>query len=162
MSEKTLDDWGSHQRTLIRAALRTPGDILEMGMGWYSTPLLQEIAAARGDRLFCYESDAAWLANVSRIIHKDVVSVKLVEWASFEIDPTWDLGLAFVDEYGPCSDRWPYMEALSKVAKTVVVHDAHSPPFDLLRALFKHVQVIKVPGPPTVIASNLPGVVFDD
>ena len=39
----THSGWGSHVRLLTAAALSTTGDILELGTGFFSTPLLHQI-----------------------------------------------------------------------------------------------------------------------
>ena len=39
----THSGWGSHVRLLTAAALSTRGDILELGTGFFSTPLLHMI-----------------------------------------------------------------------------------------------------------------------
>ena len=154
---KGPDEWSSHQRTLIRAAVRTPGDIVEMGMGHYSSPLLSEIAAARGDRLDCYETNEAWMRALVPMLHTSTVYAHVGAYTHHLVGP--NVGLVFLDGYGPSRDRWPLIAPLVKHIKTVVVHDAHRPPLKEIRSLFKYVDVVRTPYPPTLIASHLPGVV---
>jgi hypothetical protein len=39
----TQNQWGSHVELLAAAAVSTTGDILELGTGFFSTPLLHQI-----------------------------------------------------------------------------------------------------------------------
>ena len=46
--------WGSHVRLLTAAALASQGDILELGTGFFSTPLLHQIVKDQVDfGLYC-------------------------------------------------------------------------------------------------------------
>ena len=44
--------WGSHVRLLAAAALATEGDILELGTGLFSTPLIHQIVAEQVELSF--------------------------------------------------------------------------------------------------------------
>ena len=61
--------FGSHVRVLAAAAVATTGDVLELGTGFYSTPLLHTIAqAAGGTRMIVStDTDAGWLLLFSHL-----------------------------------------------------------------------------------------------
>ena len=46
----TGSGWGSHIPLLSAAALSTRGDIMEMGTGFFSTPLLHDIVQERVEK----------------------------------------------------------------------------------------------------------------
>ena len=53
--------YGSNSIPLTAAALLTDGDLLELGMGLFSTPLLHEIAADSDRNLVSIDTDPNWL-----------------------------------------------------------------------------------------------------
>ena len=55
--------WGSHIRLLSSAALATNGDILEMGTGYFSTPMLHDIVSSSLSprMLVSSDTDLGWL-----------------------------------------------------------------------------------------------------
>ena len=53
-------EFGSHIRLLWAAAKASQGDVLEMGTGSFSTPMLHNITSA-GRRLVSAETDSGWL-----------------------------------------------------------------------------------------------------
>jgi hypothetical protein len=58
------EEWGSHQPLLIHLVNTiTDGDIIEIGMGNASTPLLHLLCEKLGRKLFSYEFDDNWIAK---------------------------------------------------------------------------------------------------
>ena len=53
-------EYGTHTRLLWAAAKATQGDILEMGTGAFSTPMLHNLT---GRSLVSAETDSAWLSK---------------------------------------------------------------------------------------------------
>jgi len=71
----THSGWGSHVRLLTAAALATRGDILELGTGFFSTPLLHQIVKEEvGERMvISTDTDSNWLPlfrNLSAPFHQ--------------------------------------------------------------------------------------------
>ena len=56
-------EFGTHARLLWAAAKATQGDILEMGTGAFSTPMLHNLTGSVGRRLVSAETDSAWLSK---------------------------------------------------------------------------------------------------
>ena len=105
--------------------LKTKGPILELGCGDYSTPILQMLADAMGERQFLVQaSNEEW---ASRFM--DEVDLQLVDWKAWEPpkssqeDGRW--GLVFLDSEEAVRDRIKRLPALSKVCDVVVMHDAN-------------------------------------
>lgn len=92
-----MDNYGTHQRLLLRAALRTTGPMLELGTGWYSTPLLHEVAMIQERTLFSHDNDRAWLAPMANIFRSDRHFFETLNRATW-MYRQW--GLVFVD-HGP-------------------------------------------------------------
>ena len=53
--------YGTHLPCLIKAMEKTTGDVLEMGMGIFSTPYLHYQCILTNRRLTSYENDKSWL-----------------------------------------------------------------------------------------------------
>lgn len=71
----THSGWGSHVRLLTAAALSTTGDILELGTGFFSTPLLHQIVKEEGGRrmIVSSDTDSNWLPlfrNLTTTFHQ--------------------------------------------------------------------------------------------
>ena len=56
-------EFGTHARLLWAAAKATQGDILEMGTGAFSTPMLHNLTGSVGRGLVSAETDSAWLSK---------------------------------------------------------------------------------------------------
>ena len=56
-------EFGTHARLLWAAAKATQGDILEMGTGAFSTPMLHNLTASADRGLVSAETDSAWLSK---------------------------------------------------------------------------------------------------
>jgi len=74
--------FGSHIKVLSAAALYTSGDVLEMGTGFFSTPMLHDIVSLKGGRLVVStDTDLLWLSlftNLSSPTHQ-LVGVPVYE-----------------------------------------------------------------------------------
>lgn len=121
--EGEMDLVASHQRILVGAVLRTPGDILELGVGWYSTPILHELATILDRDLFTADNNPHWLAQFKCLEcsrHK-LVDVgwwgDLYAWARCI---SW--GVVFVDHAQPIEREYA-IRALKGNAAVFVLHD---------------------------------------
>ena len=56
-------EFGTHARLLWAAGKATQGDILEMGTGAFSTPMLHNLTRSAGRGLVSAETDSAWLSK---------------------------------------------------------------------------------------------------
>lgn len=60
ITREHYDPYGSHLPALVTCVMATTGPVLELGMGYFSTPILHEICKAQGRRLVSTESDAGF------------------------------------------------------------------------------------------------------
>ena len=116
--------YGSHIHPLLVAALNTKGNIIEMGAGNFSTPLLHGLSEYYNRRLYTYESDGEWLkrfANFSSPLH----SISFVRnWD--DVKPQG--GLVLID-HAPAERRMVDIIRFKDIAEVLVVHDTNKAKF---------------------------------
>jgi hypothetical protein len=174
-----MDLVATHQRLLIGAALRTTGPILELGCGWYSTPLLHEIAKIQQRYLVTLDDNDHWLQQFAardwsdkygfkdryhQLIHVPYWEDAKLEPGDYDIvSPGW--GLVFVD-HGPPIERLyvarrmfnpttPFREF--KEPTVFVFHDteeSHPYGYDRLLKRFKYQWTDTCQKAHTTVASN--------
>lgn len=116
-----IDLVATHQRSLIAAAMRTKGPMLELGCGWYSTVLLHELARAQERKLYTYDNNADWLNEYMRLNcqwHK----LSLVGWWGDMPLEEPRYGLCFVDQSQP-AEREYAIRRLMDLVDVFVCHD---------------------------------------
>lgn len=165
-----MDNYATHQRFLLKAALRTSGAVLELGCGWYSTPILHEICIAYGRPLVSHDNDPVWLNAISPNYKHPLHSfgkLDRVAWA--EDDRHW--GLVFVDHGPPpelprnsrgllnALDRAQAVLDLMDRTDVFVLHDTEEPvrweyDWDKVLPLFKYQVTDKGHPVQTTILSN--------
>lgn len=115
--------YGSNSIPLTVAALFTAGDILELGMGLFSTPLLHNICADQNRTLTSVDTNLDWLekfiiynsTNTHRIYHLGTYEIN-----KFGLDKQW--GLVLVDHIDAGSRSLNVIK-FSEIAQIVIVHD---------------------------------------
>jgi len=121
--------WGTHMEALTWALPQTVGPIVEMGGGWFSTPILHGYAAATGRELWTVDDPVVYPGSPSHWIDEYEAVRRAYErpWHHFQIGkyemPT-DVkgGLVLVDQ--TAWYRIPAaMEAKKAGAGIIVVHD---------------------------------------
>jgi len=115
----------SHIPILAKMVMETTGDVLEVGAGLFSTPLLNQLLEGSGRRLITIESEKEWidflrpLANEYHTILKsdnnDLTGI--LDWCSRK---TW--GLVFIDNH-PDHLRHTFLQAVKSSAEFIVCHD---------------------------------------
>ena len=96
--------YGSHVLPLFAAAYVTTGPILEMGSGFFSTPMLSKLAQKKGRFHLTADTDSEWLSKFKQYESKDHPLVvvpngggdKGIEWENIGRDKNWSL--VFVDQ----------------------------------------------------------------
>ena len=149
-----MDMVATHQRLLVGAAMRTQGAILELGVGWYSTPLLHEIATTQERELFTYDNNEHWLAQF-KVLENHFHKLKLLGWWG-ELPIVGNYGLVFVDHGQPCR-REDETRRLIDHAAVFVFHDTeeeHAYGYNRILPMFKHQFTDKCQKVWTTVASN--------
>lgn len=152
-----LDLVASHQRVLIGAALKVPGRMLELGVGWYSTPLLHEIAEMFHRPLLTADNIDYWLAQFlpleSEFHHFDLVGWWGEAYQRFKLHH-WSL--CFVD-HGQPIEREYAIRALFDRVDVFVMHDTeelHAYGYKRTLPMFKYQWTDKTHKLYTTVASN--------
>lgn len=135
-----MDLVASHQRSLLAAMMRTQGPILELGVGWYSTTLIHEVAQAQKRLALTLDNNAHWLAQF-KALESDLHYLELVEWWGDVLKHTdrisrhW--GVCFVDNGQP-AEREYLARSLRTMVDVFVFHDTeegHAYGYDRLLGL---------------------------
>lgn len=174
-----MDLVATHQRCLIGAALRTSGPILELGCGWYSTPLLHEIAVVQQRYLVTLDNNDHWLQQFAARGWPDHYGfkdryhqLKYVEWwEDAKLTPKdYDLtsvkwGLVFVDQ-GPPIERYYVTKRIAPRRSDMVgvsepdvfvfhdTEDRHPYGYDRILDKFRYVYHDKCQKAITTVCSN--------
>jgi len=104
----------------ILMAIR-PRDIIEVGAGLYSTPMLRTYVNLRGGEHFILETNPKYQSLVSRLCRCDI---DLFDGTSLPPEALCPWGLAFID-HSPAYVRAPVAVALQKWARIIVLHDSN-------------------------------------
>jgi hypothetical protein len=117
-----IDIYATHQQVLIQEALKCNQDIMETGCGYYSTPLLVEIAKSKGIKLIGFVQDINWARRFDYLIgsHYQQIQIDFTQ----EIPLTQRFGMCFLDHEQFVRDRIKHLNNILEHTDTVVVHDA--------------------------------------
>lgn len=148
-----IDIYATHQQILVREALNCNQDIMETGCGYYSTPLLVEIAKAKGIKLIGFVQDINWARRFDYLIgsHYQQIQIDFTK----EIPLTQRFGMCFLDHEQFVRDRIKHLDNILKHTDTVVVHDADKvQSFNFLHKPYK-IEMYKDLTPNTAVIRNV-------
>jgi len=116
--------YGTHLPCLIKAMEKTTGDVLELGMGVFSTPYLHYQCILSNRHLVSYENCQPWtdffLKYRYPCANHEIIVVE--KYADAKIDKPWDVVL--IDQT-PDSSRAEEVKRLANLAKYIVIHDSN-------------------------------------
>lgn len=148
--------WGSHMAVLSKIISITDGPVLELGGGFYSTPLLHWLCLPSKRELITYDNLPNYFNAIERYnsdFHKVIFTD---DWDKINIERYWDV--VFVDHW-PAERRKEEIKRVANLAKYVVVHDTensqnHHYHYDEIYPLFKYNFKYRGAKPHTSILSN--------
>jgi hypothetical protein len=122
------NDWGSGLVPLLVASLVTQGDILELGMGFFSTALLNKVSTRFNRTVLSVDTNSQWMQKLAQFesgLHKFMHANSTAELHSFgTMDvPGVQWGLVLVD-HGLANERYIDVMNFAKKAQLVLAHDA--------------------------------------
>lgn len=120
--KQLIDDYATHQQILIREALKSHLDIMETGCGYYSTPVLVEIAKFRGVKLISFVQEINWARRFDYLIGDHYQQIQ-IDFAN-KIPLTQMFGMCFLDHEQLVKDRIKHLNHILEHTDTVVIHDA--------------------------------------
>ena len=155
-----MDLVATHQRLLIAAVMRTAGPILELGVGWYSTPLLHEVGRATGRKVVTIDNNMDWLAQFQGLAC-DTHDVRLIGWWGDLMPMLKDygrFGVVFVDQGQPADREYTVRDLLANDrADVFVMHDTEEGPaygYNRTLPMFRHQWTDKCQKAWATVASN--------
>ena len=125
MAQKTMTfsiRYGSHLPALMRAVEVTRGDVLELGAGLFSTPVLHWMCARAKRRLVSMDNDPRFFDWAGGFRSKYHELVLVDDWAEADIEHTWDVVLV---DHSPSERRIEEIKRLRNLAAILVVHDTN-------------------------------------
>lgn len=153
--EGAMDLVATHLRSLVTAALRTRGTILELGVGWYSTPVLNAIAEATRRRIVTLDNNEDWLKQFYPL-RSEYHKIELVGfWGDAPLERE-SYGLVFVDNGQPAEREYLSYRLLDRT-DVFVFHDTEEGPaygYNRVLPKFRYVYTDKAQKAFTSIASN--------
>lgn len=152
---------GSHLPILARICQISKGNVLELGVGYNSTPLLHWMCADlkyNHSYLFSYETDKKWLELFSEYDTNNHVIDHVENWDEIMLEEMkW--GLAFID-CRPAKERRNLALRLKDCTDYIILHDSE-PEIDRFyrySSIYKHFKYrydyTSVGKPFTVVLSN--------
>jgi len=118
---------GSHVPILAAAVARTEGPVIELGTGWWSTPLLHWMCQWKR-ALVSYETDREWLEVMSQFKSEMHLMRHVTDWEEAEFYGNY--GVAFIDCSMDASQRPHHRPRLAKRLKGrahfIVCHDTEA------------------------------------
>ena len=148
--------YGSHLVPLLLAVMRTTGDVLELGLGVSSTPVLHALCQIQGRRLVTIENNREWFSIGERYASDFHQVLYVPEWADAPIERPWSVALV---DHSPDERRRIELERLAPHADILIAHDANKRywkqyGYDRVFPTFAHRVIYDRDDPATAILSN--------
>ena len=161
MGMKMHPKYCSYIPALLTALGKIDGDVLELGSGLYSTPLLHWVCLEQDRLLVTYENDQRYYDLAKLCDDKSIKNPKheihfVEDWDLIDIEKPW--GVVLVD-HGPGLRRREEIKRLASYAQCLVIHDSngrreHMYHYSEIYHLFKYKRVFSNGMPHSVVLSN--------
>ncbi len=122
-------NYGTHLAPLIQAVRKTDGEILELGVGIFSTPYLHYLSHVSKRHLTSYDNDAGWARQFATSVFSAYLYkgpyhkiIPVESWDDAKIEKPWDVALV---DHSPSERRIVEIERLAKWAKYIIIHDSN-------------------------------------
>lgn len=150
--------YSTHIPVVLEAMKRTTGDVLELGPGVFSTPLLHWLCDRQKRHLLTVEHDPKWFRFCSKYYRTKYHKHQLVSnYDEAEIDKEWDVALI---DHSPSGRRIVEIRRLANLAKYIIIHDSeewkdYEYHYSRVYPLFKYRYNFKEADHETTVVSNL-------
>jgi len=150
MSKPFSGSYATHLGPLIACINKTDGDVLELGMGLFSTPYLHYACTIGKRSLLSLDNDKEWVrkfasSDFSHFLYENQYHhLQYIEnWDETPIDKEWDVVL--VDQT-PDSARKESVKRLANLVQYIIIHDTNERHeknyyYSEIYPLFKHKRV---------------------
>ena len=146
-----IKDCSSHMAVLAKYVLATDGTVLELGSGFFSTPLLHWLCVDMNRSLITYESNEEWFNQAKRFQNRLHI-IRLTDW---NLDIKGHYSVAFIDQ--STRNRVPTALYLKDKVDYVIIHDSdseHPYHYERLWPHFKYRYDYPKAKPMTTVLSN--------
>lgn len=113
--------YGNHIPVLVKVLPKTSGNVLEMGTGLYSTPLLHWMCVPNNRYLVSMERKPRFFDMVKQYEHEFHQIVLVENWENADIEKPWDV--VFVD-HEPGGRRKEDIKRLANWVNYLIIHDS--------------------------------------
>lgn len=122
MGLPTMESKSTHLKMLVRYVLQAPAGkpIVEMGCGYYSTLVLNEICRTNLLHFHVYYSDSAWKDHVASMVGN--VTWHYTDWEDWECPEAF---VTLLDNEQSVAERAKHLPMLLERSAYVVIHDAN-------------------------------------
>jgi hypothetical protein len=151
--------YSTHLPVLMEVMNRTSGDVLELGPGVFSTPVLHWMCETKKRNLLTVENDKKWIRFMReyyRTEHHKFLYVEDWDQAKDAVNKEWDVVLV---DHSPSERRIVEIKLLADKAKYIVAHDSdpwkdHQYHYSKIYPLFKYKFEFTEVDHNTVLLSN--------
>ena len=113
--------WSTHVTMLVKTLNASTGDVLELGSGLFSTPMLHWLCKEQNRKLVTLENNEEYI-NFARQFRSNLHRIGQVEsMDGFQINSHW--GIVFVDHDFPYQDRGKDAIRFKDSADFIILHD---------------------------------------
>lgn len=120
----TSNGYESHLRLLTKYAIMAPegSSVCELGLGFYSSPVLYSICEKLGLEYHIYYSDEAWATEVKKRLGNRVTYHRVADWKTWV--PDRKAFLYMLDNEELVVNRFKTLAKIAPLSEFVLVHDA--------------------------------------
>lgn len=115
-----VSNWDNHRYLLWPALEATNGQVIEMGMGYGSTPFLNKYCKQSQRQLLSFENDKQWFDQISKDFDHKMTLVNFWEHVYLNY-PKPDVILL---DHAPGERRKIDLQRFAETAKIVILHDS--------------------------------------
>lgn len=114
--------YGTHVPVMYRLLGLTDGPVLELGMGYFSTPFLHWVCLSQNRLLVSYDNDPKFFGQFYRFEHTCHQIHLVKDWDDAAIERPWDIVLV---DHSPAGRRSIEAMRLAHYAKYIILHDTY-------------------------------------
>ena len=144
----------THMPLIIKYVQATDGDVLEMGSGLFSTPLLHWLCFGQDRKIITYEDNLEYYRYAKQFQSKKHVVRFVEDWNKLDIEnKKWSVVLIDHEQFR----RTPDAIRVKDNAEYVIIHDTDRPwtyDYDKVWGHFKYIKHFDYCKPWTSVASN--------
>ncbi len=150
---KLKKEWGTHIPMLLKAVQKTEGPVLEIGAGFYSTPLLHWLCAEYRRTLVTYEGNMEFYNQIKNFRSRTHSTHFVEDWDATDFDKKhWSVAL--IDH--ETERRNLDIIRLKDCVDFIVIHDTNKDLYNYEKVWphFKYIHHWKFCKPWTTVVSN--------